>query len=183
MGYHFVNESKWIGDIKAGSKEAFKYAFNYFFTNLCAYTTNLTQDPDLAQDIVQEIFITLWNNRKRILITTSLKSYLYKACYHKYIDIFRKEKNIHKKLEEFRYIKLLDLEEEDASMRNEKMERLKNLIQELPPKCKEVFMLSKYDGLKYQEIADQLDISIKTVENQISKAYSVLRKGMSQDHK
>lgn len=176
MGYHFIDKSKWIEDIKAGDKSAYKYAFDYFYADLCGHTTNLTSDIDLAEDIVQEIFIGLWNNRKKILITTSLKSYLYRSCYNKYIDIYRKNKNINKKLEEFRYVKLMNLEEEDASLKNQKIEYLNKAIQELPPKCKEIFVLSKFEGLKYQEIAEKLDISIKTVENQIGFAYSKLRK-------
>ncbi|HET8752854.1 MAG TPA: RNA polymerase sigma-70 factor [Salinimicrobium sp.] len=173
--YHFINEQQWIEDIREGNREAFKYAFNFFYANLCSYTTNLTIDPDLAEDIVQGIFISLWNNRQKTIISTSLKSYLYKSCYNRYIDIYRQNKRTIKKLEEFRYAKLIELEEENAVIQNKKIEDLNNAIQELPPRCKEIFLLSKYEGLKYQEIADKLQISIKTVENQIGFAYAKLR--------
>lgn len=183
MGYHFINESKWIGDIKAGNKAAFQYAFDYFYANLCQYTANLSQDPDSAEDIVQEVFINIWKKKRNLLITTSLKSYLYKACYNKYIDTYRKEKKKHLKLEEFRRVKLMELQEEDASIQAQKIKNLNEVIQALPPKCKEVFLLSKYEGLKYQEIAAKQGISIKTVENQISLAYSKLRKALHSEFK
>lgn len=185
MSYHFINEAKWIEDIKKGCKAAFRYAFDYFYVSLCNYLSNLIHNPDLAEDIVQEVFITLWNKRKTIIITTSLKKYLYKSCYNRYIDIYRKNQRTYKKLEELRYVKLMELQEEDLTLKQEKLERLQEVIENLPPKCKQVFLLSKYEGLKYLEIAQKLDISVKTVENQIGKAYNKLREefAVSESHK
>lgn len=181
MSYQFSNESDWIADIKAGDSAAFKYAFNLYYNRLCNYTAHFTSDFDEAEDIVQDVFIAFWNNRNRIVITTSIKSYLYKSCYYKYIDIYRKHKRIDQKVEEYRYQKLMDLEREKSDLKNEKIKVLNDAIQELPPKCREVFMLSKYEGLKYQEIAEYLEISKKTVENQIGKAYAYLRKKWHED--
>lgn len=176
MVYQFIDESKWKEDIRAGNRTAFKYAFNFYYSKLCTYTINLTLNPEVAEDIVQEVFINFWNNRKEIHITTSLKSYLYKSCYNKYIDTYRKTKTINKKLEELRYIEIQRLTEEDTSIRNYQIELLNKAIEELPEKCREIFILSKLEGLKYKEIAEKLGISIKTVENQIGTAFMKLRK-------
>lgn len=175
MKYHFTNEEDCIEAIKGGNRAAFRYCFDLYYQRLCHYTSNFTLDFDQAEDIVQGVFIKLWNNREHLIITTSLKSYLYKSCYYKYIDLYRKKKNISEKLEEYRYQKLMNLEEKEADPKQEKITILNQAIQELPPKCREIFVLSKFDGLKYQEIADHLNISKKTVENQIGKAYSFLR--------
>lgn len=175
MAYHFINESKCINDIKTGDRDAFKHAFDHFYNKLCNYTTNFTLDFDKAEDIVQAVFISFWNNREHIVITTSLKSYLYKSCYYKYIDTYRKGKRIDQKLEHYRYQKLIELEQKESGPKQKRLKVLNQAIQELPPKCKEIFILSKFEGLKYQEIADYLGISKKTVENQIGKAYTFLR--------
>src|SRR5699024_11596575 len=125
MGYNFTNESTLIADIKAGLRSAFKYVFNLYFTILCNYTTNLTKNFEEAKDIVQSVFISLWNNHQKIVITTSLKSYLYKSCYYKYIDIYRKDKRVNEELEKYRYQKLLDLESQEPEPKAKKLKRLK----------------------------------------------------------
>lgn len=175
MGYNFTDETKLIADIKAGIRSAFKYVFNLYFTILCNYTTNLTANFEEAKDIVQSVFISLWNNRETIVITTSLKSYLYKSCYYKYIDTYRKDKRVNEQLEKYRYQKLLELEHQAPESKTERLKMLRQAMEKLPPRCKEIFELSKFKGLKYREIADHLDISKKTVENQIGKAYATLR--------
>src|SRR5699024_9634499 len=102
MGYRYTDDATWINDIKSGDKRAFEHLFKSYHSNLCAYVTALSVDPSLAKDVVQDVFINLWNHKHKIVLTTSLKSYLYKSCYHKYIDEYRKLKQSRKKLEEVR---------------------------------------------------------------------------------
>jgi len=169
-------EKEYLKAIKEGDRKAYKYVFEHYYSRLCRYTSNLTYNADQAEDIVQEVFIHLWNNRKEILITTSLKSYLYKSCYNKCIDTYRKKKRVSEVLEEYRHAKLMELVEKDKNLDSNRMEILNRAIDHLPPRCKEIFLLSKSQGLKYKEIADHLGISQKTVENQIGRAYSILRR-------
>lgn len=179
MGGQSYSEEESISAIREGNTEAYRDIFELYYARLCRYTSNLTYSPDQAEDIVQEIFINFWNNRKNILITTSLKSYLYKACYYKYIDTYRKEKRVSEELEKYRHTKLLELDREATKIDSKKIDRLNQAIESLPPRCKEIFILSKHNGLKYKEIAEHLEISKKTVENQIGRAYSLLRQELS----
>ncbi len=177
MGNHSTN---WAEKIRTGDRQAFKQAFSHFYTGLCRYTTRFTGSPHLAEDIVQEVFISLWKNREKLIITTSLKSYLYKACYHRFIDHTRKNKNVDQNLEKYRYHKLMAIEKEDSSTKKEDLIRLRQAIDQLPPKCKKIFIMSKFEGLRYADIAKNLGISQKTVENQISIAFAKLRE-LTQD--
>ncbi len=179
MGYHYTDESRWEQDIKTGNKLAFEYAFNCYYQRLCRYVVSLSATPAEAEDIVQEVFIYFWNNRHQIVITTSFKSYIYKACYYKYIDSYRKIQKDYEKLEALKRRRLMDLERHENPAENPKIARLNKAVQELPPKCKEIFMLSKYKNMMNKDIALRLNISIKTVETQIARAYAHLRKSLT----
>lgn len=168
-------EEEYLQAIRKGDESAYRHIFELYYPRLCRYTSNLTYNTAQAEDIVQEVFINFWNNREQLLITTSLKSYLYKSCQYKYIDTYRKKKKISEELEEYRHTKLMELEEKEESLDTDKLEILNNAINNLPPRCKEIFLLSKFGGLKYKEIATHLGVSKKTVENQIGRAYSILR--------
>lgn len=129
-----------------------------------------------AEDIIQEIFITLWNNRLDLFIQTSLPTYLFTAARNRAFDLFS-----HKKVES-KYIASLQNFIEDSGVQADFMLRendLKRLIeketQSLPPKMREVFLLSRNKNLKHKEIAKVLDISEQTVSTQIKKALRVLR--------
>src|SRR5690606_297594 len=102
MNYLYQNEERLIKDIIKGNSGAFKYVFDLYYADLCRYVTHFTSDPDQAEDIVQNSMLSLWKKRKKIMITTSLKSYLYKACHNGYIDLYRKNKLINEHLEKLR---------------------------------------------------------------------------------
>lgn len=104
-----------------------------------------------------------------------IKSYLYKSVYNSFLDSVRKEKTLNKNLEDLRYRLLVEINDEDQEILDARLKLLKQEIEKLPEKCREIFILNKYDSLKYQQIAEKLNISINTVENQIGKAYKILR--------
>lgn len=182
MNYLFLNEERLIRDIKKGDSGAFRYVFDLYYSDLCRYVTRFTLDSAQAEDIVQNILLTLWRDRKKTEITTSLKSYLYKAGYNGYIDLYRKEKKISLQLETIRYVEIQRLQNEDEAASEallEKKEKLKIAIDRLPEKCREVFLLHKYEGLQYKEIAEELDLSLKTVENHMGNALKRLKEALT----
>lgn len=178
MDYQYQNEEQLVHDLHEGNSMAFKYVFGLYYTDLCRYVKNFTSNPDEAEDIVQNSFVSLWRKRKKIIFNTSLKSYLYKSCYNGYIDFYRKKKLINEHLENLRHLEVQSLQsgfEANSKDLEQKKIRLGRAIQDLPEKCREIFILNKYEGLRYQEIANELGISIKTVENQIGIALKRLK--------
>lgn len=161
---------------KSGDERAFKLLFNLYYDKLTNYVNSFTNDPDITKDLVQDSFIKLWNARDNFDLKQSIPGYLFKTAYFTFIDNYRKEKRKSLMLDDLAYKKRLDLVSEDSDIKEKRIESIKNAIEELPPRCKEIFNMSKFQGYKYSEIADLLNISIKTVESQMGKAFSIIRK-------
>jgi RNA polymerase sigma-70 factor (ECF subfamily) len=138
----------------------------------------LTNDSDLAEDIVHNVFMSIWKNRNKLKDQFAVKSYLYKSVYNEFIDQYRKKKAVltleKKHIDALTYI----VEEEDEKSLEKLISIVKKEIDKLPPKCKQTFLLSKEEGLTNLEISEYLNISIKSVEAHITKAFSVLRKSI-----
>jgi RNA polymerase sigma-70 factor (ECF subfamily) len=166
---------------KKGEKNAFKALYNMYFDKLFVYINSYTNDRSLTQDIVQDTFVKVWNNKEIFDIKQSLGGYLYKTAYHTFIDNYRKVQKNHKLLDTLAYKRMNDLIEEDKDEKDKKIKKIKEAIEKLPPKCKEIFLLSKYQGYKYNEIAEHLNISPKTVEAQMGRAFSIIRKEIKDD--
>lgn len=158
----------------------FKEVFKEYYNPLCNYAVTITRDRKMAQDVVQDVFTRLWDKRKELVIKTNEKSYLFQAVKHRAFEILRRRQNESK-------INVSDFEEsydnekelEEQAQKYMLKEFLFNSIRQLPPKCQEIFVLNKVNGLTYHEIAEDLGISVKTVENQIGKAYRKLRSLMA----
>ncbi|RXG11983.1 RNA polymerase sigma-70 factor (ECF subfamily) [Leeuwenhoekiella aestuarii] len=170
-----MDDKKLLKKLRKGDTAAYKYLFSTYYTWLCNYVLKLCNDPSLAEDIVQETMINFWEKRDTILITTSLKSYLFRSCHNQFLQHIRKQKIKFDFLDNIRWEVIASAQKEDTSERDRDLEKLNNLIDKLPPRCKEVFIKNKIQKKKYKEIAVDLGISIKTVENQMSKALHFLK--------
>ena len=139
------------------------------------------RDSDIAKDIVQEVFFILWQKKESIDLSKSVKSYLVSAVRNKCLNHIRDHKKFSDTIleSEDQYVKP-DYKQSDRLIEEELGKKIKSSIEELPAKCREVFLLSRYENLKYQEIADRLHISVKTVETQMSKALQHLRIRLSE---
>ena len=145
---------------------------------LCTYAFGLVGDYDLTEDIVQNVFIEIWKQRKQLRDDINLKKYLYKCIYNGFIDHYRKQRPVFS-LEKM-HIDTLNVfvQEEPENSMERLITLVKREIEKLPPKCKQTFLLSKQDGLTNIEIAEYLNISTKSVEGHITKAFSILRKSL-----
>jgi RNA polymerase sigma-70 factor (ECF subfamily) len=159
-----------------GEETAFKALFTEHYKGMYSYACIILKDETEAEEIVQNVFVRLWEKQKSIQIETSLKAYLYRMVYndcmnhikHKAVVLkFQKEKTYAMKNESD------NAEEKIAS--TQLNEQLSNALRELPEQCRTIFQLSRFEELKYREIAGQLGISEKTVENQMGKALRILR--------
>jgi len=178
MNTLFNNQTDLVTALQSGDEHAYKFLFTSYYSDLLHYTIGLTKDQDKATDIVQVTFIKIWKQRSNLNIHTSIKSYLFSSAYHHFIDAYRKEKSELDLLEELKNEAFLEILDEDENLEKGRMLQVQQIINSLPPKCREIFLLSKKDGLRYQEIGNTLNISVKTVEAQMSKAFRMLREGV-----
>lgn len=176
-----MDDNSLVNSIKKGDKTAFKKLFLKYHKPLVAYTISFTNDEALADDIVQKSFISLWERREKLEIQSSIKSYLYSTCYKMFISDYRTKKRRDRLLDNYKEEALREKIELDPEEINLKVEKMRLLINQLPPKCKEILELNKFQGLQYKEIAEALNISVKTVEAQMSNAYKKIREGFKDD--
>jgi RNA polymerase sigma-70 factor (ECF subfamily) len=158
------------------TKQAFKYLFDKHYSALCSYAYKYINNTDECEEIVQDVFMKLWSNKDKINIDSSIKSYLYKMVRNSCLNLIK-----HVKLEE-KYRKFnKEIIEEDSMMENDSVienelsSKIRTAIDKLPEQRKRIFLLSRYEGLKNKEIAEKLNLSIKTVENHIGLALKDMR--------
>lgn len=173
-------DSSLVDLIRLGNEKAFLTIYNRYALILYIYACKICKDPILAEDIIQEVLISLWDKRKQMHLNATLSAYLYAAVRYKFLDLLDKEKIRSDYLVEFKYL----IDEGRNTIEeyiNEK--ELKELVEKevgrLPQKMQEVFMLSRDQGMSHKEIAELLSISEKTIKNQITNAIKILRKRMN----
>ena len=178
MKIAFLNDKEFISSLKKGDSKGYQFLVTSYHQKLCVYANSLSNDSDLAEDIVQNVFMSIWKNRNKLKDQFVVKSYLYKSVYNEFIDQYRKKKAVltleKKHIDALNYI----VEEEDEKSLEKLISIVKKEIEKLPPKCKQTFLLSKEEGLTNLEISEYLNISIKSVEAHITKAFRVLRKSI-----
>jgi RNA polymerase sigma-70 factor (ECF subfamily) len=164
-------EALTVGDITA-----FEMLFKTYYQPLCNYAYTFLQDKEDAEEIVQSTFLLVWEKRETLAIRTSVRPYLYAMVRNACLNIIKHEKIKQKYVgEEMALADRSDDSVANAVASNELEYRIKVAMEELPEQCRMVFKLSRFEELKYAEIADQLNISIKTVENHMGKALKIMR--------
>ncbi|MEZ4970773.1 MAG: RNA polymerase sigma-70 factor [Flavobacteriaceae bacterium] len=165
-----------VEQLIAGEEKAFQQVVEDYYKKLLIYGYSFTHDYPQAQDIVQNVFLKLWERRQNINIRESFQGLLYKSVYNEYIDDYRRKKSSKTILEAYRDALNYAIEDTNNQLVEDKIALIKKEVEHLPPKCRQIFLLSKQEGLTNSEIASYLNISIKAVESQISNAYSLIRK-------
>ena len=165
-----------INGLKNGDSKAYSLLVDTYHNRLCVYAYQLTNDADYAKDIVQNVFINIWRIRLKLKDDFAVKSYLYKSVYNEFLN--QERNRVHAIPLDKKNIDALSsiLEEEEEKSLDRLMNLVKREIENLPPKCKQTFLLSKQEGLTNIEISEYLNVSIKSVEAHITKAFSILRK-------
>lgn len=163
-----------IKAIGKGNSVVFRQVFMSHYEDLCRYACTILKNAEEAEDVVQSMFVKLWEKREELEVKHTIRSYLFKAVYHQCLNLL-----------EHRTVKLKHQVHiaQDAhgetqlpeTFQHELEENIIAAINSLPDQCRIIFMMSRYDELRYAEIASNLNISVNTVENQISKALKILR--------
>lgn len=169
------NTQTQIAALRNGDESAFDAVFRRWYEPLCQYACRMTDsDIDEAEDIVQQVFVKIWEQRERLAIEWSLKAYLYKTVHNAALNRIRASQTRSKYLD-FNAAQLDNKQALPDDHASELGEHLQKALDLLPPQCRHIFELSRFEELKYREIADHLGISIKTVETQMGKALRILR--------
>lgn len=167
-----------IENLKEGDKKALTLIYNAYWKPLFLSSYNLLKDKELCEEIIQDVFIDLWNNREKIKIKISLISYLYACTRYKVFAQFRKQKVIRVELYEDLQKRFQYATPETKIMHKELVNQIDVIVETLPKKCKNVYKLSRYQQLSHKEIAEKLNISTKTVENHIGFALRALKSSL-----
>lgn len=158
-------------------QEDYEWIFRQYYQNLCNYANSWLKDMDAAEEVVQNTFVKLWEKRDAMTIDSSVKSYLYKAVYNASINEIR-----HRKVrEEYMHMQKDGQVTEQITKGSvrELEQRIEKALGTLPEQCRLIFRMSRFEELKYREIATVLNISVKTVENQMGKALRLMRENLA----
>lgn len=154
----------------------FEALFQINYRPLCASAYRIVQSKDIAEDIVQDVFIKLWEKRNSLTINASLKAYLFQSVVNQSINYNKKYRNAQIRESLFNAAISVDTDTTTEQMDyKETSVRIDTAIKSLPEACRMVFVLSRYEHLSYKQIAEHLQISVKTVESQMTKALKLLR--------
>lgn len=174
-----MTETNLIDQIKQGSDEAFEVLFKEYFKVLAVYAKRYLNDLDIAQDIVQEVFVKFYEQRSTLMVHTSLKALLYQSVKNRCLDHIRSQQTRTTHHDNILVLsKGADVDAVDFMEQVELEEKIYRSIAELPEQCQVIFKLSRLEGKRNQEIADELNLSKRTVETQISNALKRLRKDL-----
>lgn len=169
-----------VARLRAGDREAFEAVFREHFGRLADYAYRMVGSRDAAEDVVQEVFVALWTNRDRISTPDNLMAYLFRSVRNRGLNLLRHERLV----TNFRTARAAEGEQESAPAdQNTEMAEIDTAFKEamaaLPPRSREVFGLSRNEGLTYPEIAQTLGISVKTVETLMGRALKAVRQRMA----
>lgn len=178
-------EQEILKGIQSGDQKSFGYLIQLYFNQITLYAQSIVQDNELAKEIVQDVFLKIWDMRSTLEIKSSLKAYIYQITHHLCIDYLRKRIINNKKLSVISYddlemrLNVFELEDHDSffdKLFSTQMESaINNAIEELPQQCREIFMLSRYEQLTYPQISRRLSISLSTTKTQMVRAMLKLK--------
>ena len=170
-----IDSQKLANQIKQGDIRAYELLFKTYYQALCNFANTYLNNIDESEDLVQEVFVKIWDKRNELNVTTSIKSYLFQAVKNSCFNHLKHQKVQRKHKENLFHQSESSIDTTDQIEVKQLSLRIEEAIEKMPDKRREIFFLSRHEGLKYQEIADKLNISVKTVETQMGLALKYLR--------
>jgi len=174
-----LNDAKIFELIKSGNKSEFDKLFRSYYQDLCRFAIYLSCSPENAEEVVQDLFFKIWENKKSLKIHTSAKSYLFTSVRNSVYNLHKHQKVKDRFIEHSKAASEIIEDENHLDAEQEMIIKINNAIELMPEKRREVFKLSKVEGYKYKEIAEKLNISVKTVENHMGEALKFLRTNLN----
>ena len=181
MNSHKITDGKQskeviVGKLRSKDKKSFDFVYKEYFHIMLSYAGRFLDRYEEAEEVTQEVFVRFWEKCETLAIDSSVKSYLYRSIHNICLNHLKHEKvkDIYRSYV-IDYLERTSETDDFETKITDIQQKIFNEVNNLPPRCSEIFKLSKYEGLKYQEIAKFLGISVKTVEVQMGKALRVLR--------
>lgn len=171
-----------LSALKEGDEQALRRIYDLAYIGLVRDLRRLIRDEDTCRDIAQEVFVELWRKRETLQVHTSLQAYLRRAAVNRAINFLKTQQRIDLQADDQHWHNEADTQDTDADIREQQGQletALHQAIENLPEKCRIVFTLSRFEQMSHREIAEQLGISVKTIENQITKAMKTLRETLT----
>lgn len=174
---HSLYDRNLFCQIQKGDKQAFKSLFLKYYEPLCNYIYRTTNQLELSEELISDVFVNLWKRAENLEIQTSVKAYLYTCSKNALSAHFKSGKNIYLTGNEEVSIQIEDSSQSTQAKIEftELQEEIRKAINFLPEKCRQIFILNRIEGLKYGEISELLGLSEKTVGHQISKGLHIIR--------
>lgn len=175
------SDSDIIRRIRQGDKQEFEKLFRSFYVSLVRYAKTVVKDHDTSEEIVQDLFFRLWKERQKLRIKSSLTGYLFRSVHNRALHHIEHQKVVSRHEEEIIAAAELTAEPVTESIYyNELQSKVAMVMERLPERCRLIFRMSRFEGLKYNEIADKLAVSLKTVEGDMGKALREFRKALAE---
>lgn len=176
-----IKEETLIQRLINGDQTAFELLFRFYYPRLVIFASQIVLDHDEAEEIVQDFFVKLWAGRRGIIKSETLKSYFFTSVKNRALNALKREKISERVRAELRkMIEADQLYQPDLFVESELQSRIKSAFEKLPPRTNEVFTLSRFKGFSNDQIAEQLNLSKRTVETQISNALKILREELKE---
>ena len=167
--------------LRNGDETIFEEVFRSYYPALCRYARSILNEPEAAEEAVQQTFIAVWEKRENIHFSVSLKAYLYRAVHNRCLNEIEKQKVRREYAADHMQQPETAAMPADAPQRQKELQTLiREAIDRLPEQCGKIFRLSRFEEMKYAEIAEHLGISVKTVENQMGKALRLMREELKE---
>ena len=175
-----IRDTEIIGRIRKGDVGQFELLFRSSYVSLVRYAKTLIKDHDTAEEIVQDLFFRLWKDKEKLNIECSLNGYLFRSVHNKCLHYIEHNRVVERHAEEMLYQQSESLESpSDILNYKELQEKVARILERLPERCGKIFTMSRFEGLKYSEIAEKLSVSIKTVEANMGRALKEFRKELT----
>jgi len=176
-----IRDTEIIGRIRQGDVGQFESLFRSSYVSLVRYAKTLIKDHDTAEEIVQDLFFRIWQDKEKIKIESSLNGYLFRSVHNRCLHYIEHNRVVERHAEEMSYRQSERQESPSDILHYKELQaRITRILEKLPERCGKIFYMSRFEGLKYSEIAEKLSVSVKTVESNMGRALKEFRKELTE---
>jgi RNA polymerase sigma-70 factor (family 1) len=175
--YNIYSDEELMQEIKADNMFAFDVLYKKYSKKLYKFGYSILKSKEETENLIQDVYLNLWENRHKVEKDSSVKSYVFTITYNSAISVIRKKAKESQFVDYLKSLQQINIEPVNVELEyNELTKKLDEIVKALPQRQKEVYLMHKVDGLKYSEIAERLHISVNTIENHMSRALKTIRK-------